>query len=154
MMPAVGREGLADMVDAFCDGIAFSVEETRRVFEAARRAGPAAAPACRAIVAHRRRRRSPPSSARSSADHVEYASEADAAAMGRAGTVAVLLPGAFHMLRETQAPPVEAFRAPWRGDGGVDRRQSRLLADDLAAPRHEHGLRPVPADRARGHRRA
>ena len=84
MIPPWSGEGLADMVDAFCDGIAFSVEETRRVFEAARKRRPAAAAPCRAVVATSAARLAAEFGALS-ADHVEYASEEDAAAMGRAG---------------------------------------------------------------------
>jgi imidazolonepropionase len=110
MLPAIAQEGLADAVDAFCEGIAFSPEQTARVFEAAARHGlPVKLHADQlsdlggAALAARFRALS--------ADHLEYTSESGAAAMGRAGTVAVLLPGAFYFLRETQAPPVAAFRA-------------------------------------------
>ena len=107
---AAHAEGLVDAVDGFCEGIAFSPEQIGRVFEVARelglamklhaeqlshRGGTALAARYRAL----------------SADHVEYASPEDARAMARAGTAAVLLPGAFYTLRETQSPPVEAFRA-------------------------------------------
>jgi imidazolonepropionase len=109
MVPAVAAERLADMVDAFCDGIAFSVEETRRVFEAARRAGLPLR--CHAEQLSRIGGAALAAEMGAlSADHVEYADEHDAAAMGRAGTAAVLLPGAYYMLRERQAPPVQAFR--------------------------------------------
>jgi imidazolonepropionase len=110
MLPAIAQEGLADAVDAFCEGIAFSPEQTARVFEAAVRHGlPVKLHADQlsdlggAALAARFRALS--------ADHLEYTSDSGAAAMGRAGTVAVLLPGAFYFLRETQAPPVAAFRA-------------------------------------------
>jgi len=107
MLPAVA--GLADAVDAFCEGIAFSPDQVRRVFAAAQLhglpvklhadqlsdlGGAALAAECGAL----------------SADHLEYASEAGVVAMARAGTVAVLLPGAFYFLRETQRPPVDALR--------------------------------------------
>jgi imidazolonepropionase len=109
MMDAVAADGLADAVDAFCEGIAFSPEETARVLEAARarglpvrlhadqlsNAGGAALAASFGAV---------------SADHVEHTDEAGVAAMAGAGTVAVLLPGAFYTLRETQVPPVALFR--------------------------------------------
>ncbi|WP_088562514.1 imidazolonepropionase [Arboricoccus pini] len=109
MIPLIAAEGLADAVDAFLEGIAFTQDEVSRVFQAARRAGlpvklhadqlsdlggAALAASFKAL----------------SADHLEYASEAGAAAMGAAGTVAVILPGAFYVLRERQAPPIEAFR--------------------------------------------
>ncbi len=107
MLPAVA--GLADAVDAFCEKIAFSPGETRRVFEAAAKrglpvklhadqlsdlSGAALAAEFKAL----------------SADHLEHTSPAGVSAMARAGTVAVLLPGAFYFLREKQLPPIEALR--------------------------------------------
>jgi imidazolonepropionase len=109
MLPRIAGEGLADAVDAFMEGIAFNGEQTARVFEAARRlalrvklhadqlsnlGGAALAARFEAL----------------SADHLEFTDEAGAAAMAKAGTVAVLLPGAFYFLRETQRPPVDLFR--------------------------------------------
>jgi imidazolonepropionase len=109
MIPAAARQGLAEAVDAFCEELAFSPEETARVFEAARRAGlPVRVHAEQ--LSHTGGARLAASFGALSADHVEYADEEDAAAMASAGTVAVLLPGAFHTLRETRTPPVEAFR--------------------------------------------
>jgi len=109
MLPAIAEAGLADAVDAFCEGIAFSPEQVARVFGQAARLGlPVKLHADQltdgggAALAARYRA--------VSADHLEYASEAGAAAMAASGTVAVLLPGAFYFLRETQAPPVAAFR--------------------------------------------
>jgi imidazolonepropionase len=109
MLPAIAAAGLADAVDGFCEGIAFSPAQIDRVFIAARALGlPVKLHADQltdgggAALAARH--------GALSADHVEYTSEAGAAAMGAAGTVAVLLPGAFYMLRERQAPPVAAFR--------------------------------------------
>lgn len=109
MLPAIAREKLADCVDAFCEGIAFSPEQTRRLFLASMSLGlPVKLHADQlsnlgggALVA---------GFGGLSADHVEYSDEASAIAMGKAGTVAVLLPGAFYFLRETQKPPVELFR--------------------------------------------
>jgi imidazolonepropionase len=108
-LPLVGREGLADAVDAFCETIGFSGEQTARVFDAARSHGlPVKLHADQltngggAVLAARH--------GALSADHLEYTDEAGATAMGRAGTVAVLLPGAFYFLREKQGPPVDAFR--------------------------------------------
>jgi imidazolonepropionase len=109
MLPAVVREGLADAVDAFCERIAFTPEQTGRVFTAARKHGlPVKLHADQlsdsggaALVASYRGL---------SADHVEYASEASIGAMGAAGTAAVLLPGAFYFLRETRVPPIAALR--------------------------------------------
>ncbi|MDP9772172.1 UNVERIFIED_ORG: imidazolonepropionase [Rhizobium sp. SORGH_AS 755] len=102
-------EGLVDAVDGFCEGIAFSVEEIARVFEKARQlglpvklhaeqlsnlGGAALAASCGGL----------------SADHLEYLDESGARALAKAGTVAVLLPGAFYALREKQAPPMQALR--------------------------------------------
>lgn len=109
MLPAVAREGLAEAVDAFCEGIAFSSEQVSRVFEAARRHG-------LKIKLHADQLSNLGGAALGarfgalSADHLEYTDEAGAAAMARAGTVAVLLPGAYYFIRETKIPPVEAFR--------------------------------------------
>ncbi len=110
MMPEVAASGLADAVDAFCETIAFSPEQTARVFEAARRSGlPVKLHADQlsdldgaALVARH---------GGLSADHLEYTNEAGVKAMAEAGTVAVLLPGAFYVLRETRLPPIESFRA-------------------------------------------
>ena len=108
-IPAAAREKLADAVDAFCETIAFTPDQTRRVFDAAvahgmavklhadqlsDSGGAALAAAYRAL----------------SADHLEFADESGIAAMARARTVAVLLPGAFHALRETRLPPLDALR--------------------------------------------
>ena len=110
MMPAVAESGLADAVDAFCEGIAFSPEQTARVFEAARAAGlPVKLHADQlsdlggAALAAR--------FGALSADHLEYTGAEGVAAMAEAGTVAVLLPGAFYVLRESKLPPIEALRA-------------------------------------------
>ena len=109
-LPAVAEAGLADAVDAFCERIAFSIAQTERIFEAAAAfglpvklhaeqlsdmGGAALAARFRAL----------------SADHLEHVSEASVEAMAEAGTVAVLLPGAFYFLRETKLPPLERFRA-------------------------------------------
>ena len=109
MIPAVTSEGLADAIDAFCEGIAFTPEECERVFAAGAKHGlPARLHADQlsdlggAALAARVGARS--------ADHLEYASEASVRAMAGAGTVAVLLPGAFYFLGEDRAPPVEALR--------------------------------------------
>ncbi len=109
MLPALHAEGLVDAVDGFCEGIAFSPEQIARVFDAARALGlPVKLHADQlsdlggATLAARY--------GALSADHLEHASEDGAAAMARAGTVAVLLPGACYFLRETHRPPVDAFR--------------------------------------------
>lgn len=108
-LPRLHAEGLVDAVDAFCERIGFSPAQTRRVFEAARALGiPVKLHADQlsdgdgaALVAE---------FGGLSADHVEHTSEAGVRAMAAAGTVAVLLPGAFHVLRETTLPPLAAFR--------------------------------------------
>ncbi|KAF1721140.1 imidazolonepropionase [Pseudoxanthomonas wuyuanensis] len=108
-LPQLHAEGLVDAVDAFCERIGFDAAQTRRVFEAARALGlPVKLHADQlsdgdgaALVAE---------FGGLSADHVEYTSEAGVRAMARAGSVAVLLPGAFHVLRETRLPPLDAFR--------------------------------------------
>nr|WP_127103903.1 imidazolonepropionase [Pararhodobacter zhoushanensis] len=107
---AAHAQGLVDAVDGFCEGIAFTPEQIARVFDVALElglpvklhaeqlshlGGTALAARYKAL----------------SADHVEYATDADARLMAASGTVAVLLPGAFYTLRETQVPPVAAFRA-------------------------------------------
>ncbi len=109
MLPALAAEGLADAVDAFCEGIGFSPAQTARVFAAAARHGlPVKLHADQlsdlggAALAARH--------GALSADHLEYASEAGVAAMAAAGVVAVLLPGAYYFIRETQPPPVALFR--------------------------------------------
>ncbi|MEQ8603514.1 MAG: imidazolonepropionase [Marivibrio sp.] len=109
-LPRVIAEGLADAVDAFCETIAFSPDQTRRVFDAAKAAG-------LPVKLHADQLSDLGGAALAaeygalSADHLEYTTEAGVAAMAQAGTVAVLLPGAFYTLRETQLPPMTAFRA-------------------------------------------
>ncbi|WP_164497946.1 imidazolonepropionase [Sphingosinithalassobacter portus] len=113
MIPRVAELGLADAVDAFCENIGFSRDQTERVFAAAARHdlpvklhaeqlsnqhGAALAAQYRAL----------------SADHLEFLDADGAAAMARAGTVATLLPGAFYFLRDTHLPPIDALR-----DAGV-----------------------------------
>ncbi|MFD0725628.1 imidazolonepropionase [Lysobacter brunescens] len=109
-LPRLHAEGLVDAVDAFCEGIGFTPAQTRRVFETARAldlpvklhadqlsdlGGAALAAEFGGL----------------SADHVEYTNDDAVRAMAESGTVAVLLPGAFHCLRETKLPPLAAFRA-------------------------------------------
>ncbi len=106
---AAHAEGLVDAVDGFCEGIGFTPAQIERVFMVAKSLGlpvklhaeqlshsGGVALACRFEAL--------------SVDHVEYTTAKDAAIMARAGTVAVLLPGAFYTLRETRLPPIEAFR--------------------------------------------
>ncbi|WP_189434784.1 imidazolonepropionase [Mesorhizobium sp. M1E.F.Ca.ET.041.01.1.1] len=109
ILPAVAAEKLADAVDGFCEGIAFSPEQIARVFDEAKALdlpvklhadqlsnlhGAALAARYGAL----------------SADHLEYTDEAGAAAMAEAGTVATILPGAYYFIRETKKPPVDLFR--------------------------------------------
>ena len=109
-LPTLHAEGLVDAVDAFCEGIGFTPAQTRRVFEVARGLGlPVKLHADQlsdldgaALVAE---------FGGLSADHVEHTSPAGVQAMAASGAVAVLLPGAFHCLRETTLPPIDAFRA-------------------------------------------
>jgi imidazolonepropionase len=110
MIPAIAAEGLADAVDAFCEGIGFTPAQTTRVFEAA--------------AAHRlpvklhaeqlSNLHGAELAARHgalSADHLEYLDDAGVAAMARAGTVATLLPGAYYFVREIRLPPIDRLRA-------------------------------------------
>jgi len=107
---AAHAAGLVDAVDGFCEGIAFSPAQIARVFDVAAELGlPVKLHAEQ--LSHQGGAALAAARGALSADHVEYATEADAAAMAAAGTVAVLLPGAFYTLRERQAPPVAAFRA-------------------------------------------
>jgi imidazolonepropionase len=109
MIPALAAEKLADAVDAFCEGIAFSPAQTARVFAAAQAAGlPVKLHADQLSNLHGAKLAATHGAL--SADHLEYTDEEGAAALAAAGTVAVLLPGAFYVLREKQLPPVEAFR--------------------------------------------
>lgn len=109
MLPAIARAGLADAVDAFCEHIGFSLAQTERVFEAAAKLGlPLKLHAEQ--LSNQGGARLAARYGALSADHLEYADEEDAMAMARAGTVAVLLPGAFYFLRETHVPPIAALR--------------------------------------------
>jgi imidazolonepropionase len=109
MIPSLAQEKLVDAVDAFCEGIAFSPEQTARVFAAAKAAGlPVKLHADQLSNLHGARLAAEHNAL--SADHLEYTDDDGAAAMAKAGTVAVLLPGAFYVLREKQLPPVEALR--------------------------------------------
>lgn len=110
MLPAVAAEGLADAVDGFCEGIAFLPEHIRKVFDAARKAGlPVKLHADQLSNLHGAKLAAEYGAL--SADHLEYTDDDGAAAMHAAGTVAVILPGAFYFIRETKQPPIAAFRA-------------------------------------------
>jgi imidazolonepropionase len=109
IIPAIARGQLVDAVDAFCETIAFSPEQTARVFTAARAAGlPVKLHADQLTNLHGAKLAAEHGAL--SADHLEYTDEDGVAAMAHAGTVAVLLPGAFYVLREKQPPPVDALR--------------------------------------------
>jgi imidazolonepropionase len=109
MLPAIAAEGLADAVDGFCEGIAFSTEQMARVFDAAKQAGlPVKLHADQLSNLHGAALAARYSAL--SADHLEYTDEAGAAAMAKSGTVATILPGAFYFIRETKKPPVDLFR--------------------------------------------
>jgi imidazolonepropionase len=109
MLPAIAAEGLADAVDGFCEGIAFSPAEVERVFTVARSLG-------LPVKLHADQLSNLGGAALAarfgalSADHLEYTDEAGAVAMAEAGTVAVLLPGAYYFIRETKLPPLDLFR--------------------------------------------
>ena len=108
-LPALRDQGLVDAVDAFCERIAFSAAQTRRVFETARSLG-------LPVKLHAEQLSDSGGAALAaefgalSCEHLEYLSEDGVRAMARAGSVAVLLPGAYYFLRETRAPPVAALR--------------------------------------------
>jgi imidazolonepropionase len=110
MIPAIRAEGLAQAVDAFCEGIGFSADQVRRVFEAATAHG-------MRVKLHAEQLSNLHGAALAaqfgalSADHLEHVDEAGIAAMTKAGTAAVLLPGAFYFVRETKLPPIAALRA-------------------------------------------
>ncbi|HEY1363643.1 MAG TPA: imidazolonepropionase [Xanthobacteraceae bacterium] len=108
-IPGLARDRLADAVDAFCERIAFSPAQAARVLAAARAVGlPVKLHADQLSNLHGARLAAEHGAL--SADHLEYTDAEGVAAMSRAGTVAVLLPGAFYVLRESQLPPVAAFR--------------------------------------------
>jgi imidazolonepropionase len=109
MLPAIAAAGLADAVDGFCEGIAFSPEQIATVFQAAQNLGlPVKLHADQlsnlggaALAA---------SFGALSVDHLEYTDKAGAIAMAGAGSVAVILPGAYYFIRETKKPPIDLFR--------------------------------------------
>jgi imidazolonepropionase len=109
LIPRAAREKLADAVDAFCESIGFTPAQTRRVFECARANG-------LRVRLHADQLSNLGGAALAaefgalSADHLEHTDDAGAQALASAGTVAVLLPGAYYFLRETKKPPVEALR--------------------------------------------
>ncbi|MBZ9771316.1 imidazolonepropionase [Mesorhizobium sp. CO1-1-8] len=109
ILPSVAAEGLADAVDGFCEGIAFSPDQMARVFDAAKAARlPVKLHADQLSNLHGAELAARYGAL--SADHLEYTDEAGAAAMARAGTVATILPGAYYFIRETKKPPIGLFR--------------------------------------------
>ncbi len=139
MIPALAGEGLIDAVDGFCERIAFTRDEIARVFVAARRAGlPVKLHADQ--LSNSRGASLAAKFGALSADHLEYANENGLAAMASAGVVAVLLPGAYYMLRERQAPPIDLmrkYRLPMAvatdSNPGTSPMTSLLLALNMAA---------------------
>ena len=109
MLPAVIAENLADAVDVFCENIAFNLEQTERVLSAAKAAG-------LQVKLHAEQLSNMGGSelaarlGAKSVDHIEYLDEAGVKALSESGTCAVLLPGAFYFLRETQKPPIDLLR--------------------------------------------
>lgn len=109
MLPALADEGLVDAVDVFCERIGFTLAQSERVFEAAARRH-------LAVKMHAEQLSNSGGAALAarygalSADHLEFLDEAGVAAMKQAGTVAVLLPGAYYFIRETQLPPLDLLR--------------------------------------------
>jgi imidazolonepropionase len=110
MLPALAAEGLVDAVDVFCERIAFSLAETEQVFQAARRLG-------LPVKLHAEQLSNMEGAALAarygalSCDHIEHLSESGITAMRGAGSVAVLLPGAYYTLRDTHMPPIAGLRA-------------------------------------------
>lgn len=110
MLPALASENLVDAVDAFCENIAFTPEQTRKVFEAARSYG-------LPVKLHAEQLSNLGGASLAaqyealSADHLEYLDEQGVRDMARHGTVAVILPGAYYTLRETKKPPIDLLRA-------------------------------------------
>jgi len=139
MIPKLAGEGLIDAVDGFCERIAFSRDEIARVFAAAKRAG-------LPVKLHADQLSNTGGAALAakfgalSADHLEYADEDGLAAMAKAGVVAVLLPGAYYVLKERQAPPIELMRkhrmalaVATDSNPGTSPMTSLLLALNMAA---------------------
>jgi imidazolonepropionase len=139
MLPTLAGEGLIDAVDGFCETIAFTRDEVARVFVAARRAG-------LPVKLHADQLSNSGGASLAaqfgalSADHLEYADEAGLAAMARAGVVAVLLPGAYYVLRERQTPPIDLMRkhrmavaVATDSNPGTSPMTSLLLALNMAA---------------------
>ena len=108
-LKAAHAEGLVDAVDGFCEGIAFNTDQIKRVFDVARDLGIPVKLHAEQLSNIGGTKLAAEYGAMS-VDHIEYATEEDAIAMANSGSVAVLLPGAFYTLHETQLPPIDAFR--------------------------------------------
>lgn len=152
MLPTLAADGLVDAVDAFCETIGFTPAQTRRLFECARALG-------LAVKLHAEQLSDQGGAALVaefsglSADHLEHLSDAGIAAMARAGTTAVLLPGAFYALGETRLPPIEALRAqdvPMAVATDLNPGTSPLLSLRLAANMACTLFRLTPAEALRG----
>ena len=147
ILPAAAHDGLADAVDAFCERIGFTPAQTHRVFDKARELG-------LRVKLHADQLSDLGGAALAagfgalSADHLEHTSEAGVRAMAAAGSVAVLLPGAYCPARDEAAANRRAARRR-RADRDRDRSQSRHLAVAVAAPGDGHGLHIVPSDTRR-----
>ncbi len=109
MIPKIAETGLADAVDGFCENIGFNPAQIRRVFEAAKKYGLPVKLHAEQLSNQGGAKLAAEFNALS-ADHLEYIDEEGVKAMANAGTVAVLLPGAFYYLKETQKPPMDLFR--------------------------------------------
>ncbi len=149
MLPALAAEGLVDAVDVFCERIAFTLAETEQVFQAAQKLGIP-------VKLHAEQLSDMGGAALAarygalSCDHIEHLSADGIAAMKAAGTVAVLLPGAYYTLRDTHLPPIAGAARCGRAHGGIDRPQPGYLARAQPAAHGQHGLHAVPPDGARG----
>jgi imidazolonepropionase len=152
MLPAIARSGLADAVDAFCEKIAFTPAETRRVFAKARELG-------LPIKLHADQLSDLGGAALSaefgglSADHIEHTSVDGVHAMAASGTVAVLLPGAFYALRDTMVPPIAAlreFKVPMAVASDLNPGTSPLLSLRLAMNMACTLFRLTPEEALRG----
>ena len=152
MLPALAAESLVDAVDAFCEGIGFSPAETRRLFERARALG-------LPVKLHAEQLSDQGGAALVaeygglSADHLEHLSESGVRALAAAGTVAVLLPGAFYALRETRLPPIERLRehrVPMAVASDCNPGTSPLLSLRLAAGMACTLFRLTPEEALRG----
>ncbi|HEX7340395.1 MAG TPA: imidazolonepropionase [Rhodanobacteraceae bacterium] len=152
MLPTLADEGLVDAVDAFCESIGFSLDETRRVFEAARQLD-------LPVKLHAEQLTNQHGAALVaefgglSADHLEHLDEAGVRAMAASGTIATLLPGAFYALRDTRVPPLDLLRrhhVPIAIATDLNPGTSPLLSLRLAAGMACTLFRLTPAEALRG----